>query len=120
MIDELPLLACVAARSAGETTIRGAAELRVKESDRIAVTVANLRALGVDAVELPDGMRIVGSSGPLRGSVRTHDDHRIAMSFGVLGALPGNDITIDNPGCVSISYPNFWSDLTRVCRPIAA
>lgn len=120
MIDELPLLACVAARSAGETIIRGAAELRVKESDRIAVTVSNLRALGVEAAELPDGMRVVGGAGPLQGSVRTHDDHRIAMSFGILGALPGNDITIDNPGCVNISYPNFWSDLTRVCRPIVA
>ena len=113
MIDELPLLACVAARARGVTTITGAAELRVKESDRIATTVANLRAVGVDADELPDGMRITGATNPLRGAIQTHGDHRIAMAFGILGALPGNEIAIDDPGCVAVSYPAFWDDLRR-------
>ena len=114
MIDELPLLACLATRAEGETVITGAAELRVKESDRIAAVVANLRAIGAEASELEDGMRIVGSRSPLRGSIVTHGDHRLAMSFGVLGALPGNDITIDDRACVAVSYPGFWSDLATV------
>jgi 3-phosphoshikimate 1-carboxyvinyltransferase len=114
MIDELPLLACVAARASGESIITGAAELRVKESDRITAVVGNLQALGVDAEELPDGMRIVGGRQPLRGTVRTHGDHRIAMAFGVLAALDGSAIVIDDPGCVAVSYPGFWEDLSRV------
>ena len=114
LIDELPLLACIASRAEGETTITGAAELRVKESDRIAAVVANLRAVGVEASELPDGMRIVGSDRPLRGRVVTHGDHRIAMAFGVLGALRGNAIDVDDRACVAVSYPGFWDDLKRV------
>ncbi|MFN8572619.1 MAG: 3-phosphoshikimate 1-carboxyvinyltransferase [Gemmatimonadaceae bacterium] len=113
MIDELPLLACVASQAQGETVIRGAREMRVKESDRIAVTVANLSAIGVQSSELPDGLRVTGRQAPLRGPVATHDDHRIAMSFGILGALPGNEVVVDNPGCVTISYPDFWRDLER-------
>jgi 3-phosphoshikimate 1-carboxyvinyltransferase len=116
MIDELPMLACVATRAEGETIITGAAELRVKESDRIAAVVANLRAIGATAFELEDGMRVVGDRRPLRGAVRTHGDHRLAMAFGVLSVLPGNEIQIDDPDCVTVSYPAFWSDLTRVAR----
>jgi 3-phosphoshikimate 1-carboxyvinyltransferase len=115
MIDELPLLACLAARASGETVITGAAELRVKESDRIAAVVANLRALGVAAEELPDGMRITGSDAPLRGSVLTHGDHRLAMAFGVLAALPESEIEIDDRDCVAVSYPSFWRDMERIC-----
>ena len=114
MIDELPMLACLATRADGETVITGASELRVKESDRIAAVVANLRAIGAEAYELPDGMRVVGSRKPLRGEVRAHADHRLAMSFGILGAVPGNEIRVDDPECVSVSYPSFWEDLARV------
>jgi 3-phosphoshikimate 1-carboxyvinyltransferase len=114
MIDEIPLLACVAARADGETVVTGAAELRVKESDRIAAVVQNLRAVGVDAEELPEGLRVVGNRQPLRGAVRTYGDHRIAMAFGVLGAIPGNDIRLDDRGCVGVSYPGFWEDLASV------
>ena len=114
MIDELPLLACLATRADGETEIRGASELRVKESDRIAAVVANLRAVGADAEELPDGLRVRGPTPSLGGSVRAHDDHRLAMAFGVLGAVSGRAIVIDDPQCVSVSYPGFWSDLARV------
>ena len=114
MVDELPLLACLATRADGETVITGASELRVKESDRIAATVANLRAVGATADELPDGMRIQGSVGSLRGRVVTHGDHRLAMAFGILGAATGNAIRIDDPACVAVSYPAFWSDLARV------
>jgi len=111
LIDELPLFACVASRAAGASEVRGAAELRVKESDRIATLVANLRRLGAEAEELPDGFRVNGTRSPLRGRVITNGDHRIAMSFGVLAALPGNDIEIDDRDCVSVSYPGFWRDL---------
>jgi 3-phosphoshikimate 1-carboxyvinyltransferase len=116
LIDELPLLACVAAHASGETRVTGASELRVKESDRIAAIVANLQAVGADASELPDGFIVRGSDHPLSGDVRTHGDHRIAMAFGVLGALPGNSIRPDDAGCVAVSYPGFWDDVDAVRR----
>ena len=119
-IDELPLLACVAARAEGETVIADAGELRVKESDRIRAVVENLRKLGVDAEEREDGMRIVGSRQPLSGQVSTYGDHRLAMAFGILAALPENSITIDDPGCVAVSYPHFWSDLAGAIGPVFA
>ncbi len=117
-IDELPMIACLASRAAGETRIHDAQELRVKESDRIRAVVENLRAIGADAEEFADGMRIVGSTRPLAGHVVTHGDHRLAMAFGILGALPGNRITIDDPGCVSVSYPTFWRDLAAAVGPV--
>jgi 3-phosphoshikimate 1-carboxyvinyltransferase len=111
LIDEIPVLAILAARAEGETTITGAAELRVKESDRIAALAGNLRAIGVDAEELPDGLVIHGSDAPLAGRVQCFNDHRIAMAFGVLAALPGHEIEIDDPGIASVSYPAFWDHL---------
>ncbi len=114
MIDELPLLACLATRAHGETRITGAAELRVKESDRISMVVANLRAIGAVAEELPDGMVIQGDDAPLAGTVATHGDHRLAMAFGVLGSLPGNDVAVDDPDCVAVSFPGFWRSLDQV------
>jgi hypothetical protein len=116
LIDELPLLACVAARAAGETRVTGAGELRVKESDRIRLGVENLRAVGADATELPDGFVIRGSDRPLAGTVRTAGDHRIAMAFGVLGAVPGNAIVVDDPSCVAVSWPSFWDALDACHR----
>lgn len=114
MIDEIPLLAVLAARADGETVVRGAAELRAKESDRIAVMVSNLRAVGVSARELPDGLSVEGTAGPLRGRVEVHHDHRIAMSFAVLAMQPGNEITLDHPDVVEISYPGFWDVLATI------
>ena len=116
MVDEIPMLACLATRAEGETVITGAGELRVKESDRIAAVVTNLRALGAHADELADGMRILGSDAPLTGRVVTHGDHRLAMAFGVLGAAHGNSIEVDDRDCVAVSYPGFWSDLARPTR----
>lgn len=114
LIDELPALACVAARAHGETVIAGAAELRVKESDRIAAVVSNLRNVGVDVDETPDGMCIRGTRAPLAGTVQTHGDHRLAMAFGVLGASAQAEFQIDDPECVAVSYPGFWRDLAHV------
>lgn len=113
LIDELPVLACVAARAAGETSVTGAGELRVKESDRIALLVRNLRAVGADAEERADGFVVRGSDRPFRGRVETGGDHRIAMAFGVLGAATGGAIEIDDPACVRVSFPSFWSDLAN-------
>ena len=114
LIDELPLLACLAAYADGETRVTGAEELRVKESDRISAVVSNLQALGADAEELPDGFVVNGTRPRLRGTVTTYGDHRLAMAFGILAALPGNEIAIDDRDCVAVSYPRFWDDLHRV------
>jgi 3-phosphoshikimate 1-carboxyvinyltransferase len=114
LIDELPLLACVAAGAGVELEITGAAELRVKESDRISTVVQNLRAVGADATELPDGLRVHPSSRKLAGTIDPRGDHRIAMAFGILSAASGNQIRVTNPECVAVSYPRFWDDLRRV------
>jgi 3-phosphoshikimate 1-carboxyvinyltransferase len=114
MVDEIPMLAMLAARADGETTIRGAGELRVKETDRIRAVVENLRTVGVDADELEDGLVVQGTTRPLKGLVKTYADHRIAMCFAVLGAQPGNDIVVDDPGAVDISFPTFWASLERI------
>ena len=108
LIDEIPVLAVAAARARGTTVIRDAAELRVKESDRIRALATNLEAVGVEVEELPDGLVIEGSNRPLEGRVRSFHDHRIAMAFGVLGALPGNQIEVDDRRVVEVSFPGFW------------
>jgi 3-phosphoshikimate 1-carboxyvinyltransferase len=117
LIDELPMLACLASRAEGETRITDAAELRVKESDRISAVVANLRAVGVAADELPDGMTVRGGRNAIRGSVISHGDHRIAMSFGVLGDATGGQVTIDDAACVNVSFPGFWTVLASLGTP---
>jgi 3-phosphoshikimate 1-carboxyvinyltransferase len=114
MIDELPLVAVLAARAAGETVIRGAAELRVKETDRIRALATNLRALGVVAEELPDGLVIEGTDAPLRGQVRSWGDHRIAMAFGVLALTPGSDIRVDAPDVAEVSFPGFAAVMKQI------
>ena len=114
MIDELPLVACVAAQAGITLEVTGARELRVKESDRISVVARNLKAIGARIDELPDGFVVRPGPATFSGSVTTEGDHRIAMSFGVLAALPGNAIDIDNPGCVAVSYPRFWEDLNSL------
>ncbi|MFQ5536893.1 MAG: 3-phosphoshikimate 1-carboxyvinyltransferase [Gemmatimonadota bacterium] len=114
LIDELPLVAVLGARAAGATRVRGAADLRHKESDRIHAMVEGLRAVGVEARELPDGFEVVGSDRHLEGEVRTYGDHRIAMAFAVLGASPGTSISVDDPGAADVSFPGFWELLKRV------
>ncbi|NNK48638.1 MAG: 3-phosphoshikimate 1-carboxyvinyltransferase [Gemmatimonadetes bacterium] len=111
LIDEIPVLAVLASRAEGISEIRGAGELRVKESDRLALLSANFRALGVRCEELPDGLLVHGSSVPLRGVVRTGGDHRIAMAFGALGAAPGCEIEVDDRDCVNVSFPGFWDTI---------
>ncbi|MGI8401309.1 MAG: 3-phosphoshikimate 1-carboxyvinyltransferase [Gemmatimonadaceae bacterium] len=120
LIDELPLLACVAAAAGVELEVTGASELRVKESDRISAVVQNLRAVGVSADEMPDGLRVrraraaTAAARKFSGVVDPRGDHRIAMAFGVLSAVSGNQIRILDPEIVAVSYPRFWEDLRRV------
>jgi 3-phosphoshikimate 1-carboxyvinyltransferase len=114
LIDELPLLAALAVRARGTTRIRDAAELRVKESDRIAAMVRNLTALGVEATAHPDGLDVVGTGAPLQGAVSPFHDHRIAMAFGVLGAGPDARLEVADPEVVEVSFPGFWSLLREV------
>ena len=111
MIDELPLLACVACASGISLQVHGAEELRVKESDRISAVVKNLQAIGAEAAELRDGFTVHGTRKRLSGRVVTEGDHRIAMAFGVIASIPGNSIEIDDADCVAVSYPGFWQDL---------
>ncbi len=120
LVDEVPILAALAARAEGESRFTGAAELRVKETDRITAMVDNLRAIGADAEELEDGLVVRGSERPLRGDVATWGDHRIAMAFGVLGALPGNEIRLDDPACVAVSFPGFWETLRAAAAALAS
>ena len=116
LIDEIPVVAVLAARAEGVTRITGAAELRVKESDRLAALAVNLRRIGVAVEELPDGLEIRGTGKPLSGRVECFHDHRIAMAFGVMGASPGCDLAIDDPGVADVSFPGFWELLSRVER----
>ncbi len=111
VIDELPLIAVMGAVAHGDTVIRGAEELRTKESDRISVVVENLRSVGAQVEELDDGLVVHGSERPLRGRVHVHHDHRVAMAFGVLGALPQNEIEVDDPDVARVSFPDFRSAL---------
>lgn len=111
LLDEIPVLSVLAARANGVTRIRGAAELRVKESDRLAVVAGNLRELGVECREYPDGLDVIGTTDPLEGSVTSAGDHRIAMAFGVLGLDPAARIVVDDRDCAAVSYPGFWHEL---------
>jgi len=114
MVDEIPVLACLAARADGVSVFRGVGELRVKESDRLALIAANLRALGVRAESAGDTLTVEGTTRPPRGRVLTAGDHRLAMAFAVLGTVPGAAVRLDDRRCVAVSYPDFFRDLRRV------
>jgi len=111
MIDEFPILFVAAALASGRTVARGLEELRVKESDRIAVMAAGLRACGAEVEELVDGLAITGTGGePLRGTnaaVASHLDHRIAMSFLVLGGRSREPVTVEGAETIETSFPGF-------------
>jgi 3-phosphoshikimate 1-carboxyvinyltransferase len=111
MIDEYPVLAVAAAHAEGTTVMRGASELRVKESDRVAATVAGLRANGIEVEEFDDGMAITGTNGhvPGGGHVLTHMDHRIAMSFLTMGFGAEAPVTIDEGEMIATSFPDYVS-----------
>lgn len=113
IIDELPVLAALATAH-GELRVTGAAELRVKESDRITALVEGLRRLGADAEELPDGFHIRGGRPLSGGVVHARDDHRLAMAFAVAGLTAREPVTIEGADAAAVSYPAFFSDLDRL------
>jgi 3-phosphoshikimate 1-carboxyvinyltransferase len=119
-IDEVPVLSVAAALAAGTTVIRDAAELRVKESDRIATVVEALRRMGVEAEERPDGMVIHGR-GALKGAaLESAGDHRLAMSWAVAGLVADGETVVIDSDAVDISYPSFWRDLSALSGAPAA
>jgi 3-phosphoshikimate 1-carboxyvinyltransferase len=113
-IDEIPILCLAAAHAQGTTTIRGAGELRHKESDRIAGTADGLRALGVDVTVDGDDLRINGGRSLTGTTVDSRDDHRLAMTFAIAGLTARGRTTVLRPASVSISYPGFFDVLGRV------
>lgn len=119
-VDEIPILALAATQAQGDTVISGAAELRVKETDRIATVVAELTKLGADIEALPDGMIIHGGT-PLHGStdstlLETHGDHRIGMMNAVAALIAHQDVVMTGEDAMSVSYPGFLADLMQVMR----
>jgi 3-phosphoshikimate 1-carboxyvinyltransferase len=120
LIDELPVLAMLASRAEGATRIRGAGELRVKESDRLAALAAGLTAVGLEVEVADDDLVVVGRPDAVpSGLVQSHGDHRIAMAFGALGVVPGATVTVEDPACVGISFPGYWDALDRLSREVS-
>ena len=120
MLDEVPILAVAACYASGDTVIRDAAELRVKETDRIATTVEELTRLGANIEAREDGMVIHGK-GPGAGSLQgaecqSHGDHRLAMSMAVAGLLAGGETTVHGAADASVAYPEFWHDLDLLLK----
>jgi 3-phosphoshikimate 1-carboxyvinyltransferase len=114
LIDEIPVLAVAASLAEGETVIRQAGELRLKESDRIRITVLELRRLGASIQELPDGMVIQGV-GSLKGGVcGSHGDHRLAMTLAVAGLLAQGVTVVRGAQVAAVSYPDFWNDMKQL------
>jgi 3-phosphoshikimate 1-carboxyvinyltransferase len=114
VIDELPIIAVIAAIADGDTEIRDAQELRVKETDRIAAMATNLRAFGVTVTEHKDGMTITGGATLTAAKVGSFGDHRIAMACAILGLFAKGETTITETACIATSYPTFQEDLTKV------
>ena len=116
LVDEVPVLAVLAARARGTTVLRGLAELRVKESDRVAAIAAGLREIGVHAEEQGDDLSIEGTDRPLAGRVETRLDHRLAMAFSVLGRSPGADVVPLETVSAETSFPGFADALEMALR----
>jgi 3-phosphoshikimate 1-carboxyvinyltransferase len=116
IIDEIPMLAVLGTRTQKGIRIRDAAELRAKESDRIRAVAANLRALGAQVEEFPDGLSVPGNQTLRGGEIDSFGDHRIAMAFAIAGLFSEGPIAIKNPSCVGISFPSFFKLLDSLKR----
>lgn len=117
LIDEIPLIAVVATQAEGQTVIRDAAELKVKESDRIELVSEGLKNMGADIEAREDGFLIKGPSRLHGTQILTKKDHRIAMSFSIAALVSDGPVVIDDTGCVKISYPGFFEDLISLRTP---
>ncbi len=116
LIDEFPILCVLATQAEGVTEIMGAEELRVKESDRIKSMAAELKKLGVELEEYPDGISIKGKASLKGNVVESYHDHRIAMSLAIAALAAEGTTTINNSSCVDISFPGFFEELKRITR----
>jgi 3-phosphoshikimate 1-carboxyvinyltransferase len=116
IIDELPIFAVLATKASGITTVRGAEELRYKETDRIKAIVNNLTNLGISIKELKDGFIIKGQQKIQGGTAHSYSDHRIAMAMAIAGTASLNGVYIKDAECVSISYPNFFETLYSIAK----
>ena len=116
LIDEIPVIAVMASAAVGTTTIRDAAELKVKESDRITTVTENLSAMGCNITPTEDGMIIQGGNALHGATIQTYLDHRIAMAFTVASLLTEEEVTLDHPECVTISYPEFYQDFQKIMQ----
>ncbi len=116
LIDEIPILAVAATQADGTTVIRDAAELRVKESDRLAVMAAQLNRMGAKVTELPDGLEIMGRTRLIGTSVDSHTDHRIAMSLAIAALTATGTTVIERAEAAAISYPDFTATLQQLCQ----
>jgi 3-phosphoshikimate 1-carboxyvinyltransferase len=116
LIDELPVLAAIAPYTRGGITIRDARELRVKESDRIALVAKNLRAMGAEVIEHEDGLSVAGNQQLHGADIESGGDHRIAMAFAVAGLRATSPVTIDDAACVAISFPEFFDLLEHLAQ----
>jgi 3-phosphoshikimate 1-carboxyvinyltransferase len=114
LIDEIPILAVAALFARGTTEVRDAAELRLKESDRIKTTAQELRRLGGQIDELADGMRIYGGGGLYGNSCHSHGDHRLAMTLAIAGLVAKGQTTVESAQVASVSYPSFWKTLQHI------
>jgi 3-phosphoshikimate 1-carboxyvinyltransferase len=114
LIDEVPLLAVLASRARGESVFRAVGELRVKESDRLGLLAANLRAVGAEAAVDGEDLVVQGGTAPPAGPVETAGDHRLAMAFAVLGTVPQARVRLSERASVAVSYPDFFEDLDRI------
>ncbi len=115
IIDEIPIIAVAATQAKGQTVIRDAQELRYKETDRIRAVVENLKNMGVQVKELPDGLVIEGEQNLIGSKISSYDDHRIAMAFAIAALSATGETMIDNADCVNISYPGFFEQLENLC-----
>ncbi|NET13837.1 MAG: 3-phosphoshikimate 1-carboxyvinyltransferase, partial [Okeania sp. SIO1H6] len=116
LIDEIPILAVAAMFAEGTTVIKDAAELRVKESDRLMAMATQLQKLGARVTELPDGLEITGGVALTGGDVESYGDHRVAMSLAIAALNVTNTTNIHQAEAASISYPNFTATLQQICR----
>jgi 3-phosphoshikimate 1-carboxyvinyltransferase len=116
IIDEIPVIAVAATQAAGVTEIRGAKELRIKESDRIKTTASELRKMGAVIEELEDGLKITGPTKLKGARVESHGDHRIAMALAVAGLVAAGPTVIDNTACIETSFPGFEKLLRRIVK----
>jgi 3-phosphoshikimate 1-carboxyvinyltransferase len=113
-IDELPLVALLGCFAEGETVVRGAGELRVKESDRITTVVEGLRGLGAEIEATEDGFAVQGTGGLRGGQIEAHGDHRLALLGAVAGLASREGVEVGGMEAAAVSYPEFTSDIAAL------